>query len=107
MAQFLILVKFVYYKNYIIVNGLTHTPPNHSDCIPSILVLKGEGQSSATKCVTLCTIHAQEGMLSLVIVGEGFAFVGERRIDTYYRNDPSEYSLNWSHLCEEQRSQFH
>ena len=84
-----------------------YTPPNHSDCIPSILVLKGEGQSSATKCVTLCTIHAQEGMLSLVIVVEGFAFIGERRIDTYYRNDPSEYSLNWSHQCEEQRSKLH
>ena len=32
-------------------------------------------------------------MLQIIIMVKGVAFVGERRMDMYYRNDPKEYSL--------------
>lgn len=33
-------------------------------------------------------------MLQVLLMAEGVVSVGKQRVDMYYRNDPSEYSLN-------------
>ena len=43
-------------------------------------------------------LHAQERMLPILLMAEGVVSVGKQRVDMYYRNDPSEYSLNQYHL---------
>ena len=40
-------------------------------------------------------LHAQETVHQLIIVASGCAFVWDRRLDAYYRNDPSKYGLDW------------
>jgi len=39
------------------------------------------------------TLHAQERMLPFLLMAEGVVSVGRQRVNMYYRNDPSEYSL--------------
>ena len=61
---------------------------------PSLSPEGNKERSSTAKVESFALLHAQEGTLLIVIVVKGLAFVGERRDDMYYRNDPSEYSLN-------------
>ena len=37
-------------------------------------------------------------MLLILLMAEGVVSVGKQRVDMYYRNDPSEYSLEYPQL---------
>lgn len=37
-------------------------------------------------------------MLLILLMAEGVVSVGKQRVDMYYRNDPSEYSLKYQQL---------
>ena len=37
-------------------------------------------------------------MLQILLMAKGVVSVGKQRVDMYYRNDPSEYSLKLYHL---------
>ena len=59
-----------------------------------------EERSSISKvpvrALDLTALHAQGGVLQLIIMAEGVVFVGKQRRDAYYRNDPSKYGLKES-----------